>query len=213
VGEASCACKEDSQCKSKSGNTCLPLICVDGYCQVDVATQVVCDTSNDTSCVKNTCDPTEGVCAMKPIAEGVACDDGNACTPDATCLQGTCAGKGVVTCDDKNPCTTDSCSTDDGCLYLPNTDTCTDNDKCTSADACSNGACLGKAADCDDGVACTKDTCAPDTGKCANATTAAQCDDNNPCTADVCHKTKGCDHSPDSKAKCDDGDDCTKDAC
>ncbi len=46
------------------------------------------------------------------------CDDGNACTENDACQNGTCTGT-VVTCNDHNECTTDSCDPAKGCVFVP----------------------------------------------------------------------------------------------
>ena len=211
AGEAFCKCDKEADCVSN--NLCLLLICAEGLCQEDLSQTVVCDQAADTSCAKNICDPVKGACAMQPIAEGVVCDDGDACTKDSTCVGGACMGTGTTTCDDNNACTIDSCDADVGCQYDATADVCNDNNKCTADDACINGACVGVAKSCDDEVACTKDSCDSGTGECAHAAADEPCDDDNACTKDVCHVTKGCEHQEDAGATCDDGDACTKDAC
>lgn len=211
-GTQTCKCAADADCAQKS-NGCLVLVCVAGLCSEDLGKTVVCDPSANTSCAKSTCDPADGSCAMLPIAEGVVCDDGNACTTTSTCVEGACVGAGVAVCDDKNPCTQDSCSAADGCVFVTSVSPCDDGDKCTTEDVCTDGACIGAAAGCDDSVPCTKDGCDGATGECTHTAADLQCDDENPCTKDACDAKKGCLHSDDAAAKCDDGDACTTDAC
>ena len=78
-------------------------------------------------------------CTHEP-SEG-ACSDGDACTVDDACADGTCVPGTVSTCDDGDPCTTDACNPTDG-------------------------ACLHDAK-CDDGDPCTLDGCEPATGECS----------------------------------------------
>jgi hypothetical protein len=56
----------------------------------------------------------------------VLCEDGNACTANDVCVNGTCKGGAAPSCDDGNPCTTDSCDTVKGCQHpaLPYGTTC-----------------------------------------------------------------------------------------
>lgn len=52
--------------------------------------------------------------------DGTACDDGQFCTVNDQCTQGTCAGQ-PKTCDDGNDCTNDICSEEtDKCIYVNN---------------------------------------------------------------------------------------------
>src|SRR5262249_12156863 len=46
-----------------------------------------------------------------------ACDDGNACSVNDTCRNGTCAGGPPRDCNDQNACTVDSCDPATGCRH------------------------------------------------------------------------------------------------
>lgn len=86
---------------------------------------------------------------------------------------------------------------------------CDDGDACTTADACSQGACVGTPYSCNDGNACTNDSC-DGAGACTHANTSGACDDGEPCTSvDTCAGGV-CAGTPFS---CDDGDVCTNDIC
>ncbi|MFH1529854.1 MAG: hypothetical protein ABIK09_03860 [Pseudomonadota bacterium] len=108
--------------------TCNP---VSGLCS---ATLVTCVDDGD-PCTENvpeaTDDPDLGlicVCAVKPLD----CDDGDACTTDATFTQAgvcLCVHEDVVCEDDDDPCTTDICKFDAGCVHVP--PECEDGDVCT----------------------------------------------------------------------------------
>ncbi len=210
-GKAICDCKEASDCDPK--NLCIPMVCDAGKCEVDQGKTVACDKELDTECTKNSCDPTQGKCVPHPIAEGLVCDDGNACTAASTCKKGECIGSGTVDCDDKVDCTSDACSPVDGCQHVVKNEACDDKDPCTEDDACTAGGCFGKTIACDDGVACTLDACDSSTGKCTHKPQDAPCNDDNPCSADICDAKAGCTNKPAADGKCDDGDACTKDAC
>jgi hypothetical protein len=115
-----------------------------------------------------------------PIAEGMPCDDGNACTENTTCIGGSCAGGQPVSCDDGNACTIDSCDPRIGCLHTNVADgaTCDDGNACTTDDVCYAGSCVaGTTVTCPAPDACHgAGTCNPATGVCsAPPLTAATC--------------------------------------
>jgi hypothetical protein len=88
------------------------LVCDDAdECTVDAAsagvcvfTPVSCPPSMDV-CLENECDPTTGMCASKPVADGAECDDGNTCSYADRCTAGVCGGSPDVTLetDDEQP--------------------------------------------------------------------------------------------------------------
>ena len=64
-------------------------------CDINPATVATCDSSEDTDCLKNWCDPKVGKCEFTPIetVKGVPnqkCDDGDACTTGDACKDGKC---------------------------------------------------------------------------------------------------------------------------
>ena len=147
-------------------------------------------------------DPNTGLCVIDE--PGSPCDDGNACTTDETCMNGTCVIGAALDCDDDNDCTDDSCNPDTGCVNENNAAPCEDDNACTTNDTCSEGTCAGGAAlDCDDRDACTDDSCDPALG-CVY--TPMDCDDGNLCTVDTCKKGK-CEHK---KEVCKDKKPCDK---
>jgi hypothetical protein len=78
------------------------------------------------------------------INEGGTCSDGNACTLDDICTEGTCGGA-AKDCADTNGCTDDSCNTATGaCVNSNNTDACDDGDDTTTNDVCGGGDCAGE---------------------------------------------------------------------
>lgn len=95
---------------------------------------------------------------------------------------------------------------------LSNGTPCNDGNPCTATDACSNGACWGKALDCDDGNPATTDGCIA--GEChagvpgGTCVTAADCNDGLACTKDWCLPAlKACLFEADSSC-CADGGPC-----
>ncbi len=110
------------------------------------ATDDSCDEDNDCHaelepCQRSVC--VEGVCAVEPVASGVACDDGDACTVGETCTDGQCGGGGPKACP-ASACTTAVCLPGSGlCGEEPKEDgtLCDDGSECTLGDACSEGVC------------------------------------------------------------------------
>ncbi len=213
------------------GDTCIAGLCVVGKTSL-------CD--DDNACTTDSCDTKTGKCAFGPIADGVACDDGTACTGSDQCASGACVGKALA-CDDKNPCTADGCDPQKGCTKS-NSDgaPCDDDNPCTIGDICATADCQpGKAKTCAGGDACVTSKCDVITGKCTIKNKAAgeicddgskcttgdacqsgeclgkvvSCDDDNPCSDDSCQPALGCKHS-DNLSPCDDGNACTlSDTC
>jgi cysteine-rich repeat protein len=102
------------------------------------------DCGDANACTADRCDEPSGRCVNDAaLLTGVACDDGNACTQQDACSNGSCQGSSVV-CDDANPCTNDFCDPAIGC-GVTNADgaTCSDGDECTEPDVCAQGACVG----------------------------------------------------------------------
>jgi hypothetical protein len=144
--------------------------------------------------------------ACEPRPDGLACDDGNACTASDSCSGGTCVGGSAVVCDDSNPCTDDLCNPSTGCMFVnDDANSCSDSNACTTSDHCVSGACEGTYDFCDDGNACTADSCNPASG-CVHA--AITCDDGNRCTFDTCSTTMGCTYTPTPGVACGDGNAC-----
>jgi len=217
-GESTCGCEADADCAEfEDGDVCNgTLICDKNSfpfsCKVDLDTVVVCDTTDDTTCSKNTCDTGTGECAQTAQENGLVCDDADACTTTDTCENGDCTGEGAPECDDEDPCTTDGCDADGGCTHEPvDGGACDDGNLCTTFDECSAGACQGtQPTDCDDNTPCTVDGCGALTG-CTHVNVGLPCSDNDACTtSDICFQGdcvgKG---APD----CDDGSPCTADSC
>lgn len=84
--------------------------------------------------------------------DGIACDDGNACTADSACSNGTCLA-GAPSCSAGGA--VDACTTQTGA--------------CDAA----TGECLTETRDCDDGDPTTDDSCSP-TGGCVNTPRPSQ---------------------------------------
>ena len=152
----------------------------------------------DDACNIGVCNETLGSCEAAPANESASCDDGDVCTVNDACTNGTCAGV-VQDCSSLDgPCTVGVCNAlTGGCEALPANEgaLCEDGDLCTVSDVCANGVCGGEAVDCtslDDD--CVLGACNPATGACEAAAVneGGACDDgvnctiNDACTNGVC---------------------------
>ncbi len=178
-----------------------------GYCLFD-ETKIVCDTTVDTPCAKNTCDTLDGVCKVKQLVNGAACSDGIACTVGDFCQNGQCKTGGVADCSVvEDACNSGACveKVDSAkgyeCVPLPKAGTITcdaDGSGCTAHDKCSKGACkAGDPVDCSvvagecELAACVKDGPNGFTCKITVAKDGSACEDDQLCTAnDTCKAGK-----------------------
>ncbi len=179
-----CECKSNADCaKKEDGDLCNGTLYCDkqtGKCLVNDATKVTCPGSDDTACVKNTCDPKKGSCAPTPVKDNAPCDDGSACTLGDHCAKGECAS-GTNLC---------KCATDADCVNQDDGDVCNGTLFCnkTSGSCDLNPATVVVCPSVDD-TTCNKNLCQPKTGKCALSPVnqGLGCDDGNPCTkSDSC---------------------------
>ena len=183
----SCTCKNDADCVAQDdGNLCNGLqFCDqgDGACKANPASVVSCPSVNDTTCLKNVCYPTAGVCQATAVekavhgcdqdkknchwvllpgaataAKAVPCDDGKACSSDDICAGGACKG-GTDTC---------GCTKNSDCVAFDDGDLCNGQMYCNQA---TNQCVLNPASvvNCPsvDNTDCQKNACTPKTGNCA----------------------------------------------
>ncbi|HUU01216.1 MAG TPA: putative metal-binding motif-containing protein [Myxococcota bacterium] len=186
------------------------------------AEDMECTDGND--CTMDTC--SGGDCNNTPLADGVACDDGQYCTVGETCLGGTCPLGVPRDCDDAVLCTIDACNEQtDRCdnTWVPRpgeegldiTDTCENgmDDDCDDLVDSEDTNCWDCTQDsqCDDGNICTEDAC--DGNRCVNAPVAGTppCDDGLYCTIEEICVDGVCQTGKDRD--CDDSEICTADAC
>jgi len=152
-------CDDGSSC-TKS-DTCKGGKCVSGA--------ALCE--DDNPCTVDLCDEaTQSQCSHNPVAAGVSCSLGLACSAYDVCDgKGVCVSAAANECDDKNPCTVDSCKEPAGCGHVaqPLPVTCGPGlvcvgVKCAPAGTCGNGKVDSLGEQCDDGNGAANDGCAPD---------------------------------------------------
>ena len=174
-------------------------------------------------CYLAACFAKTGACLVSQRPDGVACDDGDACTTQTLCnASGQCLG-GAVDCDDGDACTADACDKAKGCVHTDQPCGCASDAECDDNNPCTDDSCLtaskkcsnaASSKACDDGDACTENDACGIVGNGPAACVpgkAADCDDNNPCTDDACDTVKGCTHLAKADGTgCDDGDTCTQ---
>ncbi len=188
-------CNGEETCEGVTGD-CLPGVapvlddqvdCTVDSCDdekdevVHVAEADLCADENP--CTDTTCDPVAGCVLVNNTA---LCDDGDPCTVDDVCGDGTCKGTAKV---------------------------CSDGNFCNGLESCKpdTGECLpGTAPTIDDSVACTVDSCDEVNDKVVNAPDDLLCGDQNPCTDNTCDAVAGCVLVNNTNA-CDDGNLCSVD--
>ncbi len=208
-------------------------VCTGGVCLGEVV-----DCDDDNPCTEDACMPGSG-CENRP-QNGIACDDGNACTTQSLCVDGLCIGTAMLDCDDGDPCTYTICEVETGCRTENLSGVaCSDGNPCTTGDVCENGICQPGTGtlDCDDGDPCTVDSC--QAGACIHPPAgfqapcdvnphlpevcinnqcveycfgAGECDDDVACTVDTCNAQHHCVFTP-VNANCNDGNACTENVC
>jgi len=88
--DASGSCTSGVCVYQKHDITCTGGPCVNNACQNDPCANITCN-SPPSSCYGASGSCTNGSCTY-PFQNGIACDDGNACTVNDTCNAGVCAG-------------------------------------------------------------------------------------------------------------------------
>lgn len=192
---------DDGAACGTAGGVCVRCTgeCVDGACEC---------ASGCPDC--QSCNPATGRCV--PIANGTACDDGDACTRTDTCQGGVCVGSNPVTCTALDQChavgvcnpATGTCSNPN----KPNDTACNDGNACTQTDTCQGGVCTGSnpvvcaAEACENPGVCNPadGICSPPTpkpegaacsgGLCCGGVCQECCDDND-CPTPACQRCDG----------------------
>ncbi|MDY7233174.1 tenascin-X [Hyalangium rubrum] len=138
-----------------------------------------------------------GRCVEQRLPDGTACDPGNECLLESTCVLGVCKGR-ERTCDDGNACTTDVCNPLDGCQTVP-APPCPGDGKCQQGvcdplTGCGlamapDGTFCGERRGCDVADVCVEGTCVvrdlPDGFTCAPST---PCQREGRCQGPVCQR-------------------------
>jgi hypothetical protein len=162
---------------------------------VDCTTTSEC-AGLDGPCSHGVC--TDGKCAIDPNNELGACDDGNFCTENDTCVLGFCVGGTQKFCPSSDECHLGVCDEDsDSCKNITGNDgaQCDDDDPCTTVGICNAGTCAkGSQIDCTIfDSQCLKGQCDPVDGCIAvSANEGLPCDDGlfcnveESCQAGVC---------------------------
>ncbi len=210
-------CNDNNACTSAS-------TCQAGTC-IGTGTKI-CNDGN--ACTFDSCNTQTGACVFNNQF-GNACSDGNPCTTNDFCQQGTCHAGNQKVCNDGNNCTADSCDQASGqCLFVPIAGcggNCNTTADCpATGNVCTTSVCsqtlkqcvvqnVQNQTTCDDGLPCTtNDAC--QNGKCLGGA-QKNCNDQNNCTTDSCDAATGnCLHAPQTGNQCNDGSPCTNnDTC
>ena len=138
-----------------------------------------------------TCNTTSGTCSNPAKANGVACNDSNACTRTDTCQAGTCTGANPIVCTPLDQChEAGTCAWVSGLCSNPSKPdgtACNDGNLCTQTDTCVLGACVGgNPVVCGPGNQCLgPGTCDPPTGLClcSGKANGTMCDDGSDSTS------------------------------
>jgi len=176
--------------------------CDDGlYCtDPDTCTGGVCTGSPRVcpgdQCNTGFCLEIMNECRLDALDDGTACDDGEYCTLNDTCLAGVCTGGAARDCSGEDDQCNDGACNDatDQCEPQPviNGTACDDGLYCTVNDNCQGGACTGG----------TPRDCSGEDDQC----NTGACDESG----DTCYA----DPAPKNGDGCDDGDACTmNDVC
>ncbi len=171
--------------------------------QVDQCIDGVCTGSSPVQCVAldqchepGTCQSGTGMCSNPNSPNTKLCNDGNSCTKQDTCTNGTCVGT-TYSCNDNKSCTADSCDGLGGCSYTVVGGWCHIGGECRLPGATMDG-----------NMCMVCDPASDDDGW--TATTGGPCNDDNGCTIDdIC--TEGV--CGGTAYSCDDGIACTTDTC
>lgn len=166
------ACDDGNPCTTND-------VCRNGVCG---GTAIQC-TPLDQCHVAGTC--SGGICSNPPALNGSACNDGNPCTKNDICTNGTCAGTSY-SCPALSQCQSGaSCNGDGTCTFANklNGTACNDGNACTSSDQCTNGTCAGTPYTCATNQCQIAATCNGD-GTCAytNKPDSTSCNNGLSCT-------------------------------
>ena len=96
---------------------CTPDVCKSGTCTKGL----LLDCNDNNPCTSDSCIPNTGLCAHVNLADGSACEDGDACTLADTCLAGACKSGAAKVCSGTAVCVAGVCKvgTPDGMALIP----------------------------------------------------------------------------------------------
>lgn len=153
--QAACQCGTDADCAAfEDGNACNgTLFCnlASHTCELNPATLITCPSVGDTACRQNQCDPATGQCRYQD--RSALCDDGDPCTVDDACVEGTCQGSASVGAD--GVC---ECEVDADCALFDDGDLCNGTLYC---DAARHACVLNPATVIEPGLSCMTDADCP----------------------------------------------------
>ena len=218
-----CDCAADADCVALGGaNKCVGQFqCSAGFCVVAPGSVTPCD--DDNPCTDDGCDPATGDCTSAPVADGFACDDGNICSIEESCVAGQCAAGASLPCAvTETGCVATACDATAGCVVNIDNDgaPCDDGNACSQGDICKGGVCGGKStcecsADADCAGKATVPACLGQlvcrTGHCeVDANLAQACAPSvAPCTIAICTAAGCVAAQTPAGGPCDDGTACT----
>ncbi len=117
--------------------------CLSGFCSDGVCCTTACDAGPCDACSVAAGASVDGTC---DLLTGNACEDGNACSQDDSCLAGVCVGGPLVVCPAPDPCHLATCDAATGVCSSPagpDGSPCNDGNPCSQGDACQAGVCAG----------------------------------------------------------------------
>jgi hypothetical protein len=165
-------------------------VCDSGTC---VDSEPVDCSHLENPCFDGVCQEKDGSCSQIMLADGTTCDDGNFCTVEGVCAQGSCETAPRDCSGAADQCNEGVCDEDaDACVPQPISDgtTCDDGSFCTVTDSCQAGTCEGATRDCSGaGDQCNDGICDESADSCVSQPIAdgTTCSDGQYCTVDdVC---------------------------
>lgn len=148
-------CTENDQCRNGNCESGPPKTCA----------------PTDQCFLAGTCDMTTGLCSNPTAPDGTDCDDGDLCTINDSCTNGSCGGGSPVTCTPIDEChVAGTCNPANGQCSNPNAPNGT---PCSNNGTCQGGTCVPREPACGNGV----------------VETGEQCDDGNALDCDGCSPT------------------------
>ena len=141
----SCACEDHADCLSfdPDGNACNGrYLCTDlgwasGAKACVYAPEPIACEAPEATCLTAGCIPASGECIDIPVADGLSCDDDNACSASSTCQVGVCTGFELVSCPPAGPCDNVACDPDTGgCIVASVSENCCGNGQLEAGEAC-----------------------------------------------------------------------------